>query len=72
MDIKEQIEKLAESVLKDAKIKETFTKDPVKAVEKVLGVDLPDEIVEKIIDGVKAQITVEQISDAASFLKKLF
>ncbi len=72
MDIKEQIEKLAESVLKDAKIKEIFTKDPIKAVEKVLGVDLPDEIVEKIIDGVKAKITVDQISDAASFLKKLF
>ena len=38
----------------------------------MLGVDLPDEIVEKIIDGVKAKITVDQISDAASFLKKLF
>ena len=72
MDIKEQIEKLAQSVLKDEKIKEIFTKDPIKAVEKVLGVDLPDEIVEKIIDGVKAKITVDQISDAASFLKKLF
>ena len=72
MDIKEQIEKLAESVLKDQKIKDIFTKDPIKAVEKVLGVDLPDEIVEKIIDGVKAKITVDQISDAASFLKKLF
>ena len=72
MDLKEQIEKLAESVLKDEKIKDIFTKDPIKAVEKVLGVDLPDEIVEKIIDGVKAKITVDQISDAASFLKKLF
>ena len=72
MDIKEQIEKLAESVLKDEKIKDIFTKDPIKAVEKVLGVDLPDEIVEKIINGVKAKITVDQISDAASFLKKLF
>lgn len=72
MDIKEQIEKLAESVLKDEKIKDIFTKDPIKAVEKVLGVDLPDEIVEKIVDGVKAKITVDQISDAASFLKKLF
>lgn len=72
MDIKEQIEKLAESVLKDASLKEMFTKDPIKVVEKVLGVDLPDEIVEKIIDGVKAKITVDQISDAASFLKKLF
>ena len=72
MDIKELIEKLAASVLTDEKIKDIFTKDPIKAVEKVLGVDLPDEIIEKIIDGVKAKITVDQIADAASFLKKLF
>ena len=72
MDIKELIEKLAESVLNDEAIKAKFTKDPIKAVEQVLGVDLPDDIVEKVIDGVKAKITVDQISDAASFLKKLF
>ena len=44
----------------------------MKAVEKVLGVDLPDDLVEKVIDGVKAKMTVDNIADAASFLKKLF
>ncbi len=72
MDIKEQIEKLAESVLKDESLKKQFAKDPIKAVEKVLGVDLPDDIVEKVIAGVKAKITADQITDAANFLKKLF
>lgn len=72
MDIKEQVEKLAESVLKDESLKKLFAKDPIKAVEKVLGVDLPDDIVEKIIAGVKAKITADQISNAADFLKKLF
>lgn len=72
MDIKEKIESVIEKIKKDPSIKEQFEKDPVKAIEKVLGVDLPDDIVEKIIDGVKAKLTVDSISDVADKLKKLF
>jgi len=72
MDIKELIEKLAKSVMENDSIKAQFEKNPIQAVEQVLGVDLPDEMVKKIIDGVKAKITVDQVADAAGFLKKLF
>lgn len=72
MDIKEKIEELVEAVTKDEEVKELFKKDPVKAVEKVLGVDLPDDIVEKVIDGVKSKITLDKVSDIADSLKKLF
>ena len=53
-------------------IKELFTKDPVKAVEKVLGVDLPDDVVNKIIDAVKAKLTVDDAKELFGALKKLF
>lgn len=72
MDIKEKIESVIEKIKKDPSIKEQFEKDPVKAIEKVLGVDLPDDIVEKVVDGVKAKLTVDSISDVADKLKKLF
>ena len=72
MDIKELIEKLAESILNDEALKAKFAKEPIKAVEQVLGVDLPDDVIEKVIAGVKAKISVDQIADAASLLKKLF
>ncbi|MCM1025056.1 MAG: hypothetical protein NC432_01385 [Roseburia sp.] len=72
MDIKEQINKMVEKITKDESLKEQFQKEPVKAVEKVLGVDLPDELVEKIVAGVKGKITVDKLSDAAGFLKKMF
>ena len=72
MDIKEKIESVIEKIKKDPNIKEQFGKDPVKAIEKVLGVDLPDDMVEKIVDGVKAKLTVDSISDVADKLKKLF
>ena len=72
MDIKEQIEKLVKSILADEALKKTFQTEPIKAVEHVLGVDLPDDIIESIIAGVKAQLTAEQLSGAAKLLKKLF
>ena len=72
MEIKEQIEKMAKKVLSEEKLMDLYKKDPIKAVEKILGVDLPDEIIEKVIAGVKAQITVDTAKDVMGALKKLF
>ena len=72
MDIKEQIEKIVEKVQKDDVLRAQFKKDPIKAVEKVLGVDLPDDVTEKIVAGVKAKISIDKVSDVADVLKKLF
>ena len=72
MDIKEQINKIVEKVKKDPEITELFKKDPIKAVEKVLGGDLPDDVIEKIVDGVKAKVNLDKASDALGKLKKLF
>ena len=49
-----------------------FKKDPVKALEKVLGVDLPDDVINGVIAGVKAKLTSDKLSDALGALKKLF
>ncbi len=71
-NIKELIEKVVDAIKDNDNIKEQFEKEPVKVIEKFLGVDLPDDIVEKVIDGVKAKITLDQVSDVASALKGLF
>ncbi len=72
MDIKEQINKIMEEVSKNPNIKEQFEKEPVKVIEKVIGVDLPDDIVMKIIDGVKAKLTMDGVSKVAGTLKGMF
>ena len=72
MDIKEKIEEIVEKISKDEKLQKQFKDDPVKALEKLLDVDLPDAAVEKIIDGVKAKLTVDKLSDAVGVFKKLF
>ena len=72
MDIKAKITELVEKIKSDKDLQAQFTKDPVKAVEKLLGVDLPDDMVEKIVDGVKAKMTADKLSDGLGALKKLF
>ncbi|MBR3825256.1 MAG: hypothetical protein IKJ39_08660 [Lachnospiraceae bacterium] len=72
MDIKEKINEVVEKVTSNKDMKEKFEKDPIKAIEEVLGVDLPDDAMDKIVDGVKAKVAVDSISDVASKFKKLF
>ncbi|MBD5485281.1 MAG: hypothetical protein HDR18_07135 [Lachnospiraceae bacterium] len=72
MDIKGQIDKIVEEVTKNPNIKEQFEKEPVKVIEKVIGIDLPDDVVMKIVDGVKAKLTMDSVSKAAGTLKGIF
>ena len=72
MDIKEKIEELVEKISNDKELQAQFKEDPISAVEKLLGVDLPNDVIEKIVDGVKAKLTADKIADAAGALKGLF
>ena len=63
MDIKELIEKVVDAIKDSETTKKQWEKEPVKVIEKFVGVDLPDDVVEKIIDGVKAKISVDDIAD---------
>ena len=55
-DIKSKIDQMVEKIKTDDTLKEQFKKDPIKAVESVLGVDLPDEAVKKIIAEAKTKL----------------
>lgn len=72
MDVKAQIEKAVNAIINDAALREQFQKEPVKAVEKVIGMDLPDDVIEQIVSAVKAKISVGKVSDALGAFRKLF
>ena len=72
MDIKALVEKAVKKIMNDKALQKQFKTDPVKALEKVLEIDLPDDILNPIIEGVKAQLTMDKLGDAADLLKKLF
>ena len=71
-NIMEKINEIVEKLQENKDLMAKFKKDPVKAVEGLLGVDLPDEVIEKVVDGVKAKVAFDKLDDAADFLKKLF
>lgn len=61
MDIKAKIDEIVDKVKNDKGFASNFKNDPVKAVEGILGVDLPDDQVKKIADGVKAKVNLDDI-----------
>lgn len=71
-NIKEKIEEIVEKIKGSKDLAELFKKDPVKAIEKVLDVDLPDELLEKVVDGVKAKMAADDVKNLFGAIKKLF
>ena len=72
IDIKGKIEDIVEKIQKNPALLKKFNTDPVKVVEELVGIDLPDELIEKVVDGVKAKITVDKVGDALGALGGLF
>ena len=72
MEIKEKIEKVVKKLLSDKKLMDKFQRNPVKVIEDLLGVDLPNDLVNQIIEGVKAKIKLEKVGDALDALGSLF
>ena len=72
IDIKEKIEELVEKIQKNPALLKKFNTEPVKVVEELVGIDLPDELIEKVVDGVKAKITMVKVGDALGMLGGLF
>lgn len=63
MDIKAKIDEVVNKVKSDEDFANKFKSEPVKAVEDVVGVDLPDDVINNVIEGVKAKINVGGIAD---------
>lgn len=72
MDIKAKITEIVDKIKKDPSLKDEFAKDPEKAIEKVVGVDIPDGALDTVVSGVKAKLAGDKLSGVADTLKNLF
>ena len=72
IDIKELAEKAIDTIKGDDNLLESFKTNPIKVVEKVLKVDLPDDILEKIVEIVKTKINVDDAKEAVGKIAGLF
>lgn len=72
MDIKAKIEEVVKKLTTNKNLMAKFEKNPVAVIEELVGMDLPDDLVNSLIDGVKAKLTVDKVGDALGALGKLF
>ena len=72
MDIKAKIEQAAKKLLSDKNLMAKFEKNPASVIEELIGVDLPDDMVNQLIDGIKAKIKLDQLGNALGGLGSLF
>ena len=61
MDIKAKIEQAAKKLLSDKDLLAKFEKNPASVIEELIGMDLPDDQIEKLADAVKAKIDLDKI-----------
>ena len=69
MDIKVKATELVEKIKSNPAMLERFKSEPVKVIEELVGIDLPDDQIKQVADLVKAKIDLEK---AGSFLGGLF
>ena len=72
MDIKKKIEEIVQKVKSDKNFATKFTNDPIKAVESVIGIDLPEEQIKALVEGVKAKVNLDKAEGVLGNIKKLF
>ena len=72
MDIKATAEKAVKKLMNNPALLKKFEKEPVKVIEELIGVDLPDDLVNQLIAGIKAKLAAEKAGDVLEGLGKLF
>lgn len=63
MDIKAKIDELVDKIKGDDALQAEFKNDPVKALEKLTGKDLPDDKIDAVIDGIKAKLAAGDVAE---------
>ena len=65
MDIQKIITEALEQLSKNDDLRKAFDVDPVKVLEKILKVDLPDDQINAVIKAIKAKLEIDDVADVA-------
>ena len=72
MDIKEKVEELVEKIKNDKNILAKFEKNPTSVIEDLIGIDLPDDQINDLVNAIKAKLSLDKLGDALGGLGGLF
>ena len=60
-NLKEKAEQIVAKLRSDEKLMEKFQKNPASVLEEYLGVDLPDDQVNKLVEAIKAKVQLDKL-----------
>lgn len=72
MDVKDIIEKIVPMLSKDKNLLKDFENNPAKTIEAITKKDLPDDVVNMVVKGVKAVLTGDKAGGILDSVKKMF
>ena len=72
MDIKAKIDEIVKKLTSDKDLMAKFDKNPTAVIEELIGIDLPDDQVNQLIDGIKAKLSLDKLGSALGGLGGLF
>ena len=72
MDIKAKIEEIVKKLTSDKDLLAKFDKNPVSVIEELVGIDLPDDQINQLVNGIKAKLNLDKLSGALGGLGGLF
>ena len=70
-NLKDKIEEIVNKIKSDPNFKDNFQKEPVKALESVIELDLPDDKINEIINLIKTKIKLDD-NQVINKIKGLF
>ena len=71
-DIKAKAEEIVEKLKKDPALLKRVQDDPIKTLETLTGIDLPDEQLKPVVAAVKAKLATADLGDVLGAVKGLF
>ena len=70
--LKDKIDEIVEKIKTDKNIADKFAKDPISLVEELLGVDLPNDQLQTVVDAIKAKVDLDKVTGLLGGLGGLF
>ena len=71
-DIKAMVGKLVDKIQEDPTLLKEFQSNPIPVVEKLIGIDLPDDQIKQVAELVKAKIDMDKMGDLLGGVAGLF
>jgi len=65
MDIQKIVSEVLEKLTSNEDLLKSFNTDPVKTLESVFGIDLPDDQINAVIAAIKAKLNIDDVADIA-------